>query len=324
MTAALITIDTELSPALYQRACSAEENYRVSIAGQVDGKLYGIEWQMDEMDRHGLKGVFFVDPLSSLVYGNGPLRETVSLIRQRDHEIGLHVHTEWLKWAEASPTPGRNGASIKDFSLDDQITILKHAIDLIVEAGAERPISFRAGNYGANDDTLTALAEVGIVWDSSFNPTYLGETCAIGLPENTVLPVQRNGIIEIPISGLIDQPGRVRHTQVCALSSWEMASALEHAAANRHPTFVAVTHSFEMLSRNRKRRNRVVTTRFSSMCRQIRQDPRLRSTRFLDLDPLAIRQSNAKDFHAERLKSNKIRTTGRIIEQMIGSFIYER
>ena len=64
-----------------------------------------------------------------------------------------------------------------DFSLDDQKRLLAVGRDLLTDAGAPPPTAFRAGNYGANDDTLRALATLGFTWDSSFNPAQLGGDC---------------------------------------------------------------------------------------------------------------------------------------------------
>ncbi|HEX7743040.1 MAG TPA: hypothetical protein VF442_11515, partial [Sphingobium sp.] len=69
MTALLITIDTELSALLHGRGVGLEDNLSRSIWARAGGQDYGIVWQMDQLDRHGLKGVFFVDPMPALVHG---------------------------------------------------------------------------------------------------------------------------------------------------------------------------------------------------------------------------------------------------------------
>lgn len=321
MTDVLITIDTELSAGLYQRGASARQNLDRSIDGLVPGGAFGIGWQMDQLDAHGLKGVFFVDPMPALVYGTEVVADMVGPILERGHEVQLHIHTEWLAWAKASPVGDRRGQNIGDFDLADQITLLTCARDLLEQANVPRPIAFRAGNYGADDRTLMALADLGLAWDSSFNAPYLGGPCRIGLTAADYAPVWRHGVVEVPVSGILDRSDTIRPAQVCALSRWEMTDALRHAAQARQSAFVIVSHSFEMLSRDRFRPNRAVMARFTAMCREIARNPNLRSAGFADLDPAIASPSQPK---ASRLAANPVRSIGRMLEQAAATLRYER
>ena len=67
--------------------------------------------------------------------------------------------------------------------------------------------------------------------------------------------------------GCIESGGNgLRHAQVTALSAAEMLAALDHA--NRHGigAFTLVSHSFELLSRDRRRINHIVRRRFERLC----------------------------------------------------------
>ncbi len=322
MTQILITVDTELSALLHQRGVPLAANFASSINGECEGGGFGIGWQMDQMEARGLKGVFFVDPLPSLVYGEAWLADVVEPIISRGHEVQLHIHTEWLAWANESPVGGRLGQNLADFGIDDQRVLLGLAIDLLTRAGAPKPTAFRAGNYGADDNSLRALAELGLVWDSSVNTPYLGGACQIGLSADQVGAVERHGIIEVPVAGLNDRAGHVRPAQVCALSAREMRGALGHAANQQHAAFVIVTHSFEMLSRDRKRANRAVIARFEAMCDAIAAHPQLFSAGFNDLDTVALTRTREKQ--PTRLGPNRLRTLVRIAEQAVATWRYER
>lgn len=320
MTRVLITIDTELSAGLYQRGVTASANLDRTVLGRCAAGAVGIGWLMDRMDDHAVKGSFFVDPLPALVYGHGIVADMVGPILARGHEVQLHVHSEWLEWAKSAPVGGRRGRNIGDFSEDDQVELLGLAIDLLVAGGAPRPIAFRAGNYGADDRTLAALARLGLAWDTSFNPASPGGHCRIGLPAEAVFPVARAGLIELPVAAILDRPGHIRPAQLCALSGDEMEQALRHAADERHPTFVIVTHSFEMLSRDGQRPNRLVMARFERLCRVIAEDQRLQSAVFADLDTsIAL-----PDAAGPRLAPSLPRTARRVAEQAIGALLYER
>ena len=321
MTDVLITIDTELSVSRHRRGATLDTNRAASIDGAVAEGHFGIGWQMDRLEAHGLRGVFFVDPMPARVVGAGFLADIVGPIVARGHEVQLHIHTEWLALTTGSPTPIGSGQFIRDFAEGDQAALIREAADALVAAGAPKPIAFRAGNYAASDETLSALAREGILWDSSFNADYLGSACRITLPASSNAPVRHGGLIELPVSGLNDRPGSFRPAQVCAVSQWEMSAALDHAVAVGQATFVIVSHSFEMLSRDRKRPNRMVMARFETLCRHIAEYDGLRSVGFRDLDPAAV---DAMPAAVPLLAANRWRTLQRHCAQAAAMLLYER
>ena len=321
MTALLITVDTELSSLLHERGISLEDNIRLSIWAEARGQAYGIGWQMAELERHGLKGVFFVDPMPALVYGTEFLKPIVTSIVDRGHEVQLHVHSEWLRWARHSPVEGRLGRNIGDFSMDDQITLLRLGRQWLKEAGAPAPMAFRAGNFGANDDTLRALGHVGMTWDSSVNPAYHRYGCRISGARDQVAPTSSFDVCELPVSGITDRPGSFRPAQICAMSAKEMRTGLRHAARERHAAFVVVTHSFEMLTRDRQRPNHAVMRRFTALCQEAAKLTGLRICGFHDLLPTLATEANPSH---SRVPPDRLRTTSRMVQQLWASWRYER
>ena len=321
MTALLITVDTEVSALLHERGVPFADNVRSSIWGEAKGRAYGIGWQMDQLERHGLKGVFFLDPMPAFAQGPEFLQPIVAAIIARGHEVQLHAHTEWLAWARRSPVAGRLGRNIRDFALGDQVALLGAARQWLEQTGAGGISAFRAGNFGANDDTLRALARLGIAWDSSVNQAYMGRGCAIAARHEQVGPLPRLGVSEMPVSGILDRPGGFRPAQVCAMSAGEMRAGLHHALREGHDSFVVVTHSFEMLSRDRQRPNRAVMRRFIALCREAASLPGLRSAGFNDLPAdLAYRPARL----LTRAPSSRTRTAARIAQQVWATWRYER
>lgn len=317
----LLTIDTELSAALHQQGYSPVENFNSSILGRCDAGDFGIVHQMKCLEDYGHKAVFFIDPMPALVYGKQIIADMVGPVVERGHEVQLHIHTEWLQWTQHSPVKNRQGRNLSDFDLDDQATLLKVASDIITDAGAPRPTAFRAGNFGANDDSLRALKEAKLVWDSSFTPCSIAESCQISLPDSQIAPVLQSGVVEIPVSGIISQPGEVRPAQICALSIAEMAAAMDHASINDHPVFVIVTHSFELLSRDRLRVNRLVANRFEKIAAFVAQHPGLQMSGFDQLSPTKLLNGSQ---NLRRLGPSKIRKRLRMIEQLWATWRYER
>jgi len=277
----LLTTDTEMSSALHGQGVSAAENYARSIDGRcTNGQSWGVGYQLDELQRWGLQTVFFIDPMPVLVYGPQLLADIVGPIVERGHEAQLHIHTEWLAFAPDSPVDGRTGRNIADFSRDDQRALLALGRDLLIEAGAPRPIAFRAGNYGANDDTLHALADVGIAWDSSYNAACLGGDCQIDLPPHVQDVTERHGVRICPIGMIEDRRGTLRHAQLCALSGSEMKCALLHGVQEQADFFNIVSHSFELYVRNAQRGHPLNASRFRSLCRTIAEQDGLVSGGF--------------------------------------------
>ncbi len=320
-TRVLITVDTELSLAQHQQGVSAAENLQSSIFGICDDGAYGIGYQMDRLDAHGLKAVFFVDPMPALAYGNSVLQQIVKPILSRGHDVQLHIHTEWLDFIAPQPVGDLRGRNIGDFPYQAQVTLLSLARKLLTDAGAPEPVAFRAGNYGANDDTVRALAQIGMHYDSSFNPAYLSEGCNINFPEENTGPAEYKGIIMLPVGGIYESDYSIRHAQICAISSQEMAAALAHAVTKKMPVFNIVTHSFELLNRKRTRPNKMIVRRFEKMCELISAHEKVTAVTFQnsgqDLPPVADRGD------APRLAPNAVRALLRRLQQIFGHLAYE-
>lgn len=321
VTNILLTVDTELSAALHQRGFSPVANFNSSILGRCDSGDFGIIHQMKRLDEYGHKAVFFIDPMPALVYGEQIVADIVGPVIERGHEVQLHMHTEWLEWAKDSPVWGRQGRNLSDFDYDDQVQLMRLASDILTNAGAPRPTAFRAGNFGANDDSLGAARAVGLLWDSSFTPCTAGSTCKVDLPENQIAPVLKDGIVELPVSGILDRPGEIRPAQICALSIEEMAAAMDHASAERHPLFVIVTHSFELLSRDRLRVNRSVAKRFDQIAALIAARPGLQTAGF---NELSIDEILNDERSFTRLPPKSLRRSMRIAEQLWSTWRFER
>lgn len=318
MTRAIISFDTELSAGMYQRGADARANFESSILGRCDDGDFGIYFQMDMLERFGLTGVWFVDPMPALVYGPGIVDAIVQPIVRRGHEVQLHIHTEWLEFAPRNPVGRLTGRNIGDFPLTAQKTLIGLARDMLIGAGAPRPTAFRAGNFGANDDTLRALAALGFRFDSSFNGAYRGRGCAISLdPGNLGMRVHQ-GVCEVPVSGLLDGAHRFRPAQLCAMSEEEMRDALDYAAASGAIQFSAFSHSFELLSRDRRVANRLAIERMQALCRAVADDSRVTTGGLATLP--------SPPAHPRRIQvpaAKPLRTARRIAQQAAGYIAHE-
>jgi hypothetical protein len=285
MLPVMITVDTEYASGYVASgdADSCGENFARCLSCDTPSGAVGIHYQMEIMDRHGLKAVFFVDPMPALVWGDEAVERIVTPILARGHDVQLHLHTEWLALAgRSSPiAPGRTGRNLADFTCGEQEALIGWAAERLVSAGARYPLAFRAGNYGANDDTLRALARLGIAFDSSFAPALVGGDCGIGLGRDDLAPVSREGVRELPIAAIAARGG-LRHAQLTALSISELKAAIRHARDADWAAFVLVSHSFEMMNRDRGLANRVVQRRFEALCAWIASEPGVTTGTFAD------------------------------------------
>ncbi|RDC60605.1 hypothetical protein HME9302_01818 [Alteripontixanthobacter maritimus] len=323
MTKVYITIDTEYSAALAIAAAGGgqADNYARSIACETPGGAVGIEYQMDVMDAHGLKGVFFVDPLPALLWGTKAIADIVQPIVGRGHDVQLHIHTEWLEIAgNLSFLDDRTGRNMADFSYDDQLEILRYGRRILLEAGAPTPVAFRAGNYGANDDTLRALRWAGLRYDTSHSPAIPDGDCSISLGADDQRTVNHAGAIEVPV-GCIRSFGRsLRHAQVTALSAWELLAAIRTARDGGAASFTVVSHSFELLSRDRSTINRIVKRRFERFCAGIARMQGVTTGTYADDPPQVARAGGPRPV----LPHSEVRTGLRVAEQLAGNILYGR
>lgn len=212
-----------------------------------NGAGLGIPLIMDTLERHGLRGVFFVDPFGAHSFGKSGLQEVCGHILARGHDVQLHAHprqrvADW-KTRGVEPLPDR----MWEYTRDEQRDLLREGVELLVEAGVPRAdvVAFRAGHFAANDDTLAAMADVGLRISSNYNPCYRERECRLSPPDRPrALYRAGSGVWELPISN-IRNGGGFRHLQITALSLDEITRYLDLAQQAGVSDVVIVTHSFE-------------------------------------------------------------------------------
>lgn len=321
MTCVYITIDTEYSSGLVTDLSDADrrENFARSISCVTPDGPAGISHKLALFREYGINAVFFVDPMPALVWGVAAIEDVVGPILEAGQDVQLHCHTEWLELAgAANPLPSkRTGKNLFDFPLDDQLAILEFARDTLIAAGAPRPVAFRAGNYGADDNTLRALHALGLRYDSSHCPA-LPDACRISLGPVNRDPVLHKGMVEVPIGSIGSLDGGQRHAQITALSLEEMLAAICHARDSGHPGFTLVTHSFELINRRRQAVNWIVRRRFTKLCKALSQMPGITIGTYRDNPPLPV----VLPAPSLPLPATAMRTGHRYAEQLLSNVLY--
>jgi hypothetical protein len=323
MTRVFITIDTEYSSGLYTGPGAADraDNFARSIACNTPQGPAGVAHKLDLLARHGQKAVFFVDPMPALIWGVAAIEDIVAPIIAAGQDVQLHCHTEWLGLAgDANPLASkRSGQNLADFPFEEQCQILDYARITLMAAGAPAPVAFRAGNYGANDDTLRALASLGITYDTSHCPAMVSQSaCRIGLGPDVHDPLEHMGVIEVPVGSIGAMGGGQRHAQITALSLAEMLAAIRHAAASGQETFTLVSHSFELINRRKLAANRVVRHRFTGLVKALEAMPGVTTGTYADSPPSVRAPMRA----SQPLPANAMRTGRRMAEQFVSNALY--
>jgi hypothetical protein len=322
MTRVFITIDTEYSSGLYTGPGAADraDNFTRSIACMTPEGPAGITHKLALLAEHGQRAVFFVDPMPALVWGVAAIEDIVGPIIAAGQDVQLHCHTEWLRHAgAASPlASGRTGTNIADFPFEEQCALLDYARRTLMAAGAPAPVAFRAGNYGANDDTLRALAAIGLFYDTSHCPALPEGLCRISLGPEDRDPVGHMGVIEVPVGSIGAVGGGQRHAQITALTLAEMLAAIRHARSAGQQCFTLVSHSFELINRRKLAVNHVVRRRFTGLVKALAAMRGVETGSYAATPPTVPALTRGSD----PVPASPVRTGMRIAEQLVSNTLY--
>ncbi len=274
-----LTVDVELWPTSWQdfrsEFSSAFDRY---ILGRTAQGTVGLPYQLRMAKDHGLRFVFFVETLFACEFGLAALSEIVHMIQEAGQEVQLHAHPEWVRHASRPLIDTGERFIFRDFSDEEQSRLIEVALSNLTDAGAKKVRAFRAGSFQANAGTLRAVRNAGLPMDSSFK---LGTT----LDRESRIVVDRcsliDGVVEYPLSVFHDWPGHRRHLQIGSCSSRELAHVLRRAHACGWESVVILSHSVEMMNRDRSKPDSVVLRRFERFCRFLADSSRdLRTSGF--------------------------------------------
>lgn len=218
--------------------------------------------------RHGIRAVFFVEPLFAARFGTRYLREIVELIAADGHEIQLHLHSEWADEIRPRPLPHIAGKRqhLQYLSFEDQLTLIRAGSALLREAGVAEITAFRAGSFAANGDTLRALAAAGIAIDSSINAVVPISMSGLRDTIDLYQPSRVEEALCVPLTVFRDGLGRLRPAQVGSCSFDELRQVVAWAVVHEWPAVTVLSHNFEMLRPDSPRIDPIVARRFERLC----------------------------------------------------------
>lgn len=156
-----------------------------------DGNYHGLKEIVDYLKSKRLVGVFFVDFAEFFDYQEREIEDVIAYLKNENQYIGLHLHPDHMGNKEKT--------FLWEYSYDEQNEMIRKCIQKFVSYVGYYPIMFRAGKFGADDRTIKALANNGILLDLS--SYYHHSWCKITNQPYSNAPYSLNcKVKEIPVS----------------------------------------------------------------------------------------------------------------------------
>lgn len=228
-TFVLVTVDVE---------SRAQGNPNEQIWGRMPGveEEWGIPKIMNILDRHAVKGTFYLNVYEHVTHGELPIKQAALAIHRRNHDLQLHTHPQ--------PMYGMYGMSHAAY--EKQLEILLKGIDLIQGWTGKTVIAHRAGAYEANTETIRAVKDSGLLIDSSL--ALNSPMAKSGYLTNRVFQI--DDITEIPVTYYdqvkIGQWHSRRLIDIEGTTFYELKNILEQASNNDLCSVNIMMHSFSL------------------------------------------------------------------------------
>lgn len=158
------------------------------ILGKTNQGQWGVPKIMGVLKDNRASASFFIDFAEFPKYSK-KFKVLTNDLSNNNFDVQLHIHPQFCA--------DINRPLMQHYTFEEQVKIIKQCQLYYHECCKTPAIAFRAGGYGANQNTLAALVQNNIQIDSSFFPEH--KWCDLSdLPINT--PSKSNNVIEIPIT----------------------------------------------------------------------------------------------------------------------------
>ncbi len=161
-----LTFDTEIWCNGWDRLDAAfPASFERYVYGHSAAGDFALPKTLEILNRHGLTGVFFVEPLFSARFGAQHLATIVGLLHDAGQQVQLHLHPEWSDEIAPPIIPNHHSKRqhLTYYTLDEQTALIGRARELLEAAGADEIDTFRSGSFAVNHDTYEALATQRLV-----------------------------------------------------------------------------------------------------------------------------------------------------------------
>ncbi len=135
--------------------------------------------QVNSMDsiflKYNIKGTFLIDVAE-------PFEWQIVFDKLKRHDLQLHIHPNFIS--------DKDRLLMWEYSSKEQCKIINECLDRFKEYRGNKPEIFRAGAYGADDNTLKCLVKNNIKCDMSYFKDH----------KNCKIKKIPKGLIEVPVS----------------------------------------------------------------------------------------------------------------------------
>lgn len=233
----LISVDTE--------APVGNNPIETLIYGKTrDGQEYGISYLMKLFEDHNAKGLFFVDIAEAWEYGNDRIAKVLHVIEESGHDTAVHLHPDHMF--------DKNRRFLWQYTYNEQYEMIAKCTDFYSKTLHKNPLSFRAGRYGANNDTIKILSKLGYQYDMS---EFLGNRyCKIEPLRtcNNMVLIDKSSLMEVPVTSFksFKCPFYSRFDKVdCSIDIREFERVMEKICESHAVDVVSFfVHSFSVLN----------------------------------------------------------------------------
>jgi len=204
------------------------------------------------LKERGLAGTFFLSVFEYPRWGKAAMRNIAVKLQTAGQDVELHTHPE------SAYDPLRT--EMYQYSLGEQTAIIRNGAQLLRAWTGKRVAAHRAGDYSADEQTLDALVQNGILIDSSLFPGHPHcRLTGLGLPLNR--PASLGRLVEVPVTVYQrEERSRIFGNVLSAVTSlrkidanWfidedEARAAIDASVDADIPILVIFLHSFSFLA----------------------------------------------------------------------------
>ncbi len=173
----ILTFDTEFS------------NHRdeMGVWYEKNGEKYGLDRILTICREFDIKATFFVDVYQK----EQQIQKACEQILKQGHDIQLHTHPNWRY--------DRKRQNLACYTLSEQTEIIGYGKQKLRQWTGMAPTGHRAGDFGANENTLKALAKNQIFNDYSYYWNW--PDCELSRQYDLKNQIsQINSILEVPVT----------------------------------------------------------------------------------------------------------------------------
>jgi peptidoglycan/xylan/chitin deacetylase (PgdA/CDA1 family) len=246
-----------------------------AVMGEYGDRKLGLPLITDILARSGLKATFFVEAFMAEQGHPGQGEVICKYLLDRGQDVQLHIHPNHKHYGmKQQGLPYIFSDSMNELPAEEQLALLKEGAGRIAAWTGRVPAAFRAGNMGADENTLSHVLAAGLKIDSSYTFPYAGRQCAFSSAELYNGSRWYGNVLELALSGftLPKLPGesRAKPLDLMGISFEECRNAIRQICGAGADA-VMILHSFSLIKvRNVQydggRLNRIIARRFRRLC----------------------------------------------------------